>query len=77
LKLAIHLRGICYQTFVWESKSSARGVKGEGLTLDVERGVGPPYSDCQRHSNLISVPNRNSNGINEYLDPENYYYVEL
>jgi hypothetical protein len=41
--------------------------KGEGkmLTSDVERSADRPYSNRQHHNNLISVPDRNANGINK------------
>jgi hypothetical protein len=44
---------------------------GKGLTLQVERNIGTPYSDCHRQHSLISVPNRNANNINENPIPEN------
>jgi hypothetical protein len=44
---------------------------GKGLTLEVERNIGKPDSDCQRQHDLISVPNRNASSINENLIPEN------
>jgi hypothetical protein len=43
---------------------------GKGLTLDMGQHVDPPYSDRQRHSNLIFIPNRNASGINEHLIPD-------
>jgi hypothetical protein len=52
--------------------------KGESkrLTLDVRRNADSPYSDRQRHSDLISVPNSNASRINERLIPENRRYVK-
>ena len=44
--------------------------KGKGLTLEVGRNADSPYSDRQRHNDLISVPNRNASGVNEHLIPE-------
>jgi len=37
------------------------------LTLDEEYNVDAPYTDCRRHSDLISVPNRNAGDINKRL----------
>jgi hypothetical protein len=45
--------------------------EGKGLTLEVERNIGTPYSDCHRQHSLISVPNRNASNINENLIPGN------
>ena len=33
---------------------------GKGLTLEVERNIGAPYSGCQRQHSLISVPDSNA-----------------
>ena len=44
---------------------------GKGLTLEVERNIGTPYSDCQHQHKLISVPNCNASSINESLIQEN------
>jgi hypothetical protein len=44
--------------------------EAKGLTLEVERNADPPYSDRQRHNNLISFPNRDTSGVNEHLIPE-------
>jgi hypothetical protein len=44
---------------------------GKGLTLEVERNIGEPHSDCQRQHNLISVPYRNPSSVNEDLIPDN------
>ena len=38
--------------------------------MEVECDGSHPYDDCQRHSNIISVPNCNASGINEHLIPE-------
>jgi hypothetical protein len=54
---------------LYEIPGLLRGYKG--LTLEVKRNIGAPYSDCQREHNLISVPNRNASNINENLIPEN------
>ena len=44
------------------------GRKGEKrLTLDEEYNVDTPYTDCHRHSYLVSVPNRNAGDINKRL----------
>ena len=48
---------------------------GKGLTLEVERNIAEPHSDCQRQHNLISVPNRNPSSVNENLIPENCRFV--
>jgi hypothetical protein len=54
---------------LYEIPGLLRGRKG--LTLEVERNIGAPYSDCQHQHSLISVPNRNASNINENLIPEN------
>jgi hypothetical protein len=54
---------------LYEIPGRLRG--GKGLTLEVERNTGAPYSDCQRQHSLISVPNRNAININENLIPGN------
>jgi hypothetical protein len=43
--------------------------EGKGLTLEVERNIGDPYSGCQRHHSLILVPNRNASSINKDIIP--------
>jgi hypothetical protein len=53
---------------------SKRG-EGKGLTVEVECNGGPPYSDRQRHNNLISVPNCNASDTNEHLVPKNHSFV--
>jgi hypothetical protein len=56
---------------LYEIPGLPRGLGGKGLTLEVERNIDPPYSDCQRQHSLISVPDRNASNINENLTPEN------
>lgn len=68
-ELAIHPYDICAQPMLYEIPCLLRG--GKGLTLEVERNIGAPYSDRQRQHSLISVPNRNANNINENPIPEN------
>jgi len=50
---------------LYEIPGPLRGDKR--LTLEVERNIGAPYSNCQRQHNLVSVPNRNASNINENL----------
>lgn len=45
--------------------------------MEVESNAGRPYDDRQRHNNLLVVPNRDANGINEHLIPESCGCVEL
>lgn len=47
------------------------GIEEKGLTVNVECNDDPRHNDHQRHNNLISVPNRNTKGINRHLIPEN------
>jgi hypothetical protein len=48
---------------------------GKGLTLEVERNIGDPYSDCHHQHSLISVPNCNASNINESLIQEMFRCV--
>jgi hypothetical protein len=68
-ELAVHPYDICAQSMLYEIPGLLRG--GSGLTLEVERNIGDPYSGCQHQHSLISVPNRNASNINENLIREN------
>jgi hypothetical protein len=60
---------------MYEIPGLLRGEKG--LTLEVERNTGDPYSGCQHQHSLILVPNRNASNINENLIQENCRFCEI
>jgi hypothetical protein len=47
------------------------------LTLDVGHNADSPYSDRQRHNDLISVPNSNASETNERLLLKFFRYLKL
>ena len=51
--------------------------EGKGLTLEVERNTGDPYSDCHHQHSLILVPNCNASNINENLSEEDCRCCEI
>lgn len=55
--------------FIPESQVFNRCQRKE-LTMQVESDAGPPHNNRQRHNSLVSVPDRNANGINQHLIPE-------